>query len=75
MLLIHLLFDIVSLSLRNIHKDKQELELVTQSDEDMESWKASLLRAGVYPVQSQVDNDSPVSLIHSIHFLNGHLTS
>ena len=36
---------------RNVHKDKQELELIAQSDEEIENWKASLLRAGVYPAQ------------------------
>lgn len=46
---------------RNIHKDKQELELVAQTDEDVETWKASLLRAGVYPVRTEEDSDSPVS--------------
>lgn len=34
---------------RNIYKDKDVLELVAQSEEDVEGWKASLLRAGVYP--------------------------
>ena len=47
--------------LRNIHKDKQELELVAQTEDDMESWKASLLRAGVYPVHTEETSDSPVS--------------
>ncbi len=42
---------------RNIHKDKQELELLAQSDEDVESWKASLLRAGVYPVRTADEHD------------------
>ncbi len=48
---------------RNIYKDKQELELVAPSDEDVESWKASLLRAGVYPVRSEESSDSPVSSV------------
>ena len=38
---------------RNVHKDKQELELIAQSDEEVDNWKASLLRAGVYPVQDK----------------------
>lgn len=51
-----------TLNPRNIHKDKSELELVAPSDDDVENWKASLLRAGVYPVNSSVDkSDSPVS--------------
>lgn len=51
---------------RNIHKDKQELELLAQSVDDMESWKASLLRAGVYPVQDDSSRDSPDPEIGSI---------
>ena len=39
------------------------LELVAQSEEDVESWKASLLRAGVYPTRSpeEEQSNSPVS--------------
>ena len=32
-----------------MYKDKEQLDLVTHSEEDVENWKASLLRAGVYP--------------------------
>ena len=38
---------------RNIYKDKQDLELIAQSEDEVDSWKASLLRAGVYPVQDK----------------------
>lgn len=34
---------------KNIFKDYKQLELSCESLEEMESWKASLLRAGVYP--------------------------
>ncbi|XP_003386672.1 PREDICTED: dynamin-1-like isoform X2 [Amphimedon queenslandica] len=34
---------------RNVYKDQDQLQLVAQSEEEMESWKASFLRAGVYP--------------------------
>ena len=34
---------------RNVYKDKDQLEIVAQSEEEVENWKASLLRAGVYP--------------------------
>ena len=39
------------------------LELLAQSEEDVESWKASLLRAGVYPTRSaeEEQSNSPVS--------------
>ena len=33
---------------------------MAQSDEDMESWKASLLRAGVYPVRTGDEDNSQV---------------
>lgn len=56
--------DLVAVDLpRNVYKDKDQLELVAQSEEDVENWKASLLRAGVYPqVNSSAEKtDSPVS--------------
>ena len=34
---------------RNVYKDYKTLELSAESQEDVDSWKASLLRAGVYP--------------------------
>lgn len=36
-----------------MYKDKDQLELQAQSEEDMEGWKAALLRAGVYPTREQ----------------------
>lgn len=34
---------------RNVYKDSKQLELSCESQEDVDSWKASFLRAGVYP--------------------------
>lgn len=34
---------------RNVYKDCKSLELSCESQEDVDSWKASFLRAGVYP--------------------------
>lgn len=34
---------------RNVYKDYKQLELSCESLEEVDSWKASLLRAGVYP--------------------------
>ncbi|XP_022700066.1 dynamin-like isoform X3 [Varroa jacobsoni] len=34
---------------RNVYKDCKQLELSCESQEDVDSWKASFLRAGVYP--------------------------
>ena len=41
---------------RNVYKDKQDLDLVAQSEDEVDSWKASLLRAGVYPTQDKTEN-------------------
>lgn len=34
---------------RNVYKDYRQLELACESQEDVDAWKASFLRAGVYP--------------------------
>ncbi|KAK7058712.1 Dynamin-2 [Halocaridina rubra] len=34
---------------RNVYKDYKELQLGVETQDDMDSWKASFLRAGVYP--------------------------
>ena len=34
---------------RNVYKEYKQLELSCESLEDVDSWKASFLRAGVYP--------------------------
>ena len=34
---------------RNVYKDYKQLELSCETQEDVDSWKASFLRAGVYP--------------------------
>uniref|UniRef100_A0A8D0AIX2 Interferon-induced GTP-binding protein Mx n=1 Tax=Sander lucioperca TaxID=283035 RepID=A0A8D0AIX2_SANLU len=38
-----------TLSLQNVYKDNRTLELACDSQDDVDSWKSSLLRAGVYP--------------------------
>jgi hypothetical protein len=42
---------------RNVFKDQKQLELSAESQEEVDSWKASFLRAGVYPEKTE-DNDS-----------------
>ena len=39
---------------RNVYKDLRQIELGCDTQEDVDSWKASLLRAGVHPEKSQV---------------------
>ncbi|ELK27777.1 Dynamin-3 [Myotis davidii] len=46
------IFAIFNTEQRNVYKDYRFLELACDSQEDVDSWKASLLRAGVYPDKS-----------------------
>ncbi|KAM3863664.1 dynamin-2 isoform 3-T3 [Diretmus argenteus] len=50
-------FGIFNTEQRNVYKDLRQIELACDSQEDVDSWKASFLRAGVYPEKDQVDND------------------
>ncbi|XP_076454701.1 dynamin-1-like isoform X1 [Babylonia areolata] len=43
---------------RNVYKDYKQLELSADSQEDVDSWKASFLRAGVYPERSSEESSS-----------------
>ncbi|KAM9454959.1 dynamin-2 isoform 1-T1 [Clarias gariepinus] len=47
-------FAIFNTEQRNVYKDLRQVELACDSQEDMDSWKASFLRAGVYPEKDQV---------------------
>lgn len=42
---------------RNIYKDYKALELSCDSVDDVDSWKASFLRAGVYPEKDSHENN------------------
>lgn len=48
---------------RNVYKDYRQLELASESQEEVDGWKASFLRAGVYPerivVMSLRSHDMP----------------
>lgn len=44
------------------------LELSCESTDDVDSWKASFLRAGVYPEKEAAPNGEDVSLIYSIYY-------
>ncbi|XP_029285121.1 dynamin 3a isoform X2 [Cottoperca gobio] len=48
-------FAIFNTELRNVYKDYKCLELACYSQEELDSWKASLLQAGVYPEKVTVD--------------------
>ncbi|XP_035508811.1 dynamin 3a isoform X3 [Morone saxatilis] len=51
-------FAIFNTELRNVYKDYKCLELACNSQEDLDSWKASFLQAGVYP-EKVTGNGSP----------------
>jgi len=51
---------------RNVYKDYRQLELSADSQEEVDSWKASLLRAGVYPEKTTDTSDDSVRLLHSM---------
>ncbi|KAL4659202.1 dynamin-2 isoform X2 [Arapaima gigas] len=58
-------FAIFNTEQRNVYKDLRQIELACESQEDVDSWKASFLRAGVYPEKDQVENEenSPADTI------------
>lgn len=50
---------------RNVYKDYKQLELSCESVDDVDSWKASFLRAGVYPEKDpQTNNGEDVSIFN-----------
>ncbi|XP_049908029.1 dynamin-1-like [Epinephelus moara] len=57
---------------RNVYKDYRQLELASESQEEVDSWKASFLRAGVYPERSvdkekvEAEESSGDGQIHSL---------
>uniref|UniRef100_A0A7N6BK98 Interferon-induced GTP-binding protein Mx n=1 Tax=Anabas testudineus TaxID=64144 RepID=A0A7N6BK98_ANATE len=46
-------FAIFNTEQRNVYKDLRQIELACESQDDVDSWKASFLRAGVYPEKDQ----------------------
>ncbi|XP_053469441.1 dynamin-3 isoform X3 [Ictalurus furcatus] len=51
------IFAIFNTEQRNVYKDLRQIELACDSQEDVDSWKASFLRAGVYPEKDQAEGD------------------
>ncbi|XP_032394436.1 dynamin-2 isoform X3 [Etheostoma spectabile] len=51
------IFAIFNTEQRNVYKDLRQVELTCDTQEDVDSWKASFLRAGVYPEKDQVENE------------------
>uniref|UniRef100_A0A8C6TTS0 Dynamin-2 n=1 Tax=Neogobius melanostomus TaxID=47308 RepID=A0A8C6TTS0_9GOBI len=50
-------FAIFNTEQRNVYKDLRQIELACETQEDVDSWKASFLRAGVYPEKDQVEGE------------------
>ena len=46
-----------------MYKDYKQLELSAESQEEMDNWKASFLRAGVYPEKTQTSGDDSVCML------------
>lgn len=52
---------------RNVYKDYKQLELSCENVDEVDSWKASFLRAGVYPEKENVsDNGDEVIMLKKI---------
>uniref|UniRef100_A0A674PFH8 Interferon-induced GTP-binding protein Mx n=1 Tax=Takifugu rubripes TaxID=31033 RepID=A0A674PFH8_TAKRU len=61
------IFALFNTEQRNVYKDYRQLELACESQEDVDAWKASFLRAGVYPERSDGgDEHSTDGLMHSM---------
>ncbi|XP_013864859.1 dynamin-1 isoform X8 [Austrofundulus limnaeus] len=63
------IFALFNTEQRNVYKDYRQLELACESQEDVDAWKASFLRAGVYPerVTSEGGDDNGAdSFMHSM---------
>ncbi|KAM6901712.1 dynamin-1a isoform 1-T1 [Lycodopsis pacificus] len=49
------IFALFNTEQRNVYKDYRQLELACETQEDLDAWKASFLRAGVYPERVMSD--------------------
>uniref|UniRef100_A0A8C5CEB7 Interferon-induced GTP-binding protein Mx n=1 Tax=Gadus morhua TaxID=8049 RepID=A0A8C5CEB7_GADMO len=50
------IFALFNTEQRNVYKDYRQLELACENQEDIDGWKASFLRAGVYPERAAISN-------------------
>uniref|UniRef100_H3CUD6 Interferon-induced GTP-binding protein Mx n=1 Tax=Tetraodon nigroviridis TaxID=99883 RepID=H3CUD6_TETNG len=63
------IFALFNTEQRNVYKDYRQLELACESQEDVDAWKASFLRAGVYPervTSDGGDEHTTDGLMHSM---------
>uniref|UniRef100_UPI0037E96C0F dynamin-2-like isoform X4 n=1 Tax=Semicossyphus pulcher TaxID=241346 RepID=UPI0037E96C0F len=54
-------FAIFNTEQRNVYKDLRQIELACDTQEDVDSWKASFLRAGVYPEKDQPESEDTIN--------------
>ncbi|XP_071399570.1 dynamin-2-like isoform X5 [Centroberyx affinis] len=59
-------FAIFNTEQRNVYKDLRQIELACDTQEDVDSWKASFLRAGVYPEKDQADTEEMMTPSDSV---------
>ena len=50
----------LALDRRNVFKEHKILELSAENVDELDGWKASFLRAGVYPEKEKTDEDEQV---------------
>uniref|UniRef100_A0A8C2ZD53 Interferon-induced GTP-binding protein Mx n=1 Tax=Cyclopterus lumpus TaxID=8103 RepID=A0A8C2ZD53_CYCLU len=61
------IFALFNTEQRNVYKDYRQLELACETQEDIDAWKASFLRAGVYPERSDgSDENGSDNIMHSM---------
>ncbi|XP_053341231.1 dynamin-1a isoform X5 [Clarias gariepinus] len=63
------IFALFNTEQRNVYKDYRQLELACESQEEVDGWKASFLRAGVYPervVSDASEENGSDSFMHSM---------
>ncbi|XP_073496296.1 dynamin-1 isoform X9 [Phyllobates terribilis] len=63
------IFALFNTEQRNVYKDYRQLELACETQEEVDSWKASFLRAGVYPERvgaSESEENGSDSFMHSM---------
>ncbi|XP_047434117.1 dynamin-2-like isoform X8 [Mugil cephalus] len=59
-------FAIFNTEHRNVYKDLRQIELACDNQEDVDSWKASFLRAGVYPEKDQAESEESINTGDSV---------
>uniref|UniRef100_A0A6Q2Y3K7 dynamin GTPase n=1 Tax=Esox lucius TaxID=8010 RepID=A0A6Q2Y3K7_ESOLU len=63
------IFALFNTEQRNVYKDYRQLELASDTQEEVDSWKASFLRAGVYPeriVPESMEESSSDNFMHTM---------